>query len=195
MVKKKSNTLDTWWEELTHLKRPCCCERLKAREGDNRGWNGWILSPTHWTWVWVNSRSLWWTMRPGVLQFMGSQRFRHDWEIELNWTEHNQILAFCGSSAGKESACNAGDPGLIPWLIRSPGEGIGYLLQNSWVAQMVKKPAAMWEIWVWSLGWEVPLEEGMATHFSILSWRIPMDRGPWWTIVHGITESQTQLSD
>ena len=68
--------------------RPWCWERLKARgEGDDRGWDGWMASPTQWTWVWVNSRSWWWTGRPGVLRFMGLQRVRHDWATELNWTE------------------------------------------------------------------------------------------------------------
>ena len=56
-------------------------------EGDDRGWDGWMASSTQWTWVWVNSRSWWWTGRPGVLWFMGSQRVRHDWETELNWDE------------------------------------------------------------------------------------------------------------
>ena len=65
----------------------------------------------------------------------------------------------------------------------------------SLVAQMVKNPPAMWETWAQSLGWEDPLEEGMATHSSILAWRIPMDRGAWWATVHGVTKSQTQLSD
>ena len=55
------------------------------REGDDRGWDGWMASLTQWTWVWVNSRSWWWTGRPGMLQFMGSQRVRHDWVTELNW--------------------------------------------------------------------------------------------------------------
>ena len=57
------------------------------RRGDNRGWDGWMASPTRSTWVWVNSRSWWWTGRPGVLRFMESQRVGHDWEIELNWTD------------------------------------------------------------------------------------------------------------
>ena len=56
-------------------------------EGNNRGWNGWMASPTQWTWVWVNSRSWWWTGRPGMLQSMGSQRVRHDWVTELEWTQ------------------------------------------------------------------------------------------------------------
>ena len=73
-------------------------------------------------------------------------------------------LGFPGRSVGKESACNAGDPGSIPGLGRSGGEGIGYPLQYSWaslVAQLVKSPPAMWETWVGSLGWEDPLENGM----------------------------------
>ena len=83
-----SSTLATWCEELTHWKRPCCWEGLGAGgEGDNRGWDGWIASPTRWTWVWISSGSWWWTGRPGVLRFMGSQRVGHDWAIELNWTE------------------------------------------------------------------------------------------------------------
>jgi len=81
-----SSTLATWWEELTHWKRPWCWERLKAGgEGDNRGWYGWTASLTQWTWVWGRSGSWWWTGKPGVLQSMGSQRVRHDWVTELNW--------------------------------------------------------------------------------------------------------------
>ena len=73
-------------EEVTHWKRPWCWEGLGAGgEGDNRGWDGWMASPTRWAWVWVNSWSWWWTGRPGVLLFMGSQRVGHDWAIELNW--------------------------------------------------------------------------------------------------------------
>ena len=82
-----SNTLATS-EELIHWKRPWCWEGLGAGgEGDDRGWDGWMASPTRRTWVWVNSRSWWWTGRPGVLWFMGSQRVGHDWGTELNWTE------------------------------------------------------------------------------------------------------------
>ena len=64
------------------------------RKGDDRGWDGWMASPTRWTWVWVNSGSWWWTGRPGVLQFMGSQRVGHDWATELNWTEWASYIAF-----------------------------------------------------------------------------------------------------
>ena len=85
-------------------------------------------------------------------------------------------VGFPGGSAGKESTCNVGDPGSIPGLGRSAGDGIGYPLQYSWaslVAQLVKNLPAV----VGDLGWEDPLEEGLATHSSILAWRIPMDRG------------------
>ena len=82
------NTLATWCEELTHLKRPWCWERLRAgRKGDDRGWDGWMASPTQWTWVWVDSEIWWWTGRPGMRRFLGSQRVGHDWVTELNWTE------------------------------------------------------------------------------------------------------------
>ena len=75
-----SNTMATWCEELTHWKRPWCWERLRAGgEGDDRGWDGWMASPTWWTWVWASSRSWWWTGRPGLLQSMGSQRVGQDW--------------------------------------------------------------------------------------------------------------------
>ena len=60
-------------------------------EGDNREWDGWMASPTQWTWVWVNSGSWWWTGRPGVLQSMGSQRIGHDWVTELNWSRREYV--------------------------------------------------------------------------------------------------------
>ena len=85
---------------------------------------------------------------------------------------HMGSLGFPDSSAGKESACNAGDPGSIPGSGRSAGEGIGYPLQYSQaslVAQLVKNLPAMWETWVQSLDWEDPLEKGKATHSSVLA--------------------------
>ena len=74
---------------------------------------------------------------------------------------------------------------------------MGYPLQYSWaslVAQMIKSPSAMWEIWVQSLGREDPLKEGMATHSIILAWRIPTDRGAWQATVHGVAKSWTRLT-
>ena len=88
-------------------------------------------------------------------------------------------MGFPDSSAGEESACNAGDPGSIPGMGRSSGEGIGYPLQYSWatlVAQLVNNPSVMRETWVRSLGWEDLLEKGKATHSSILARRVP------WTV-------------
>ena len=82
MLSWNSNPLATWCEELTHWKRPWCWERLKSGgEGDDRGWDGWMVSLTQWTWVWVNSGSWWWTARFGVLQSMGwqSQTQLSDW--------------------------------------------------------------------------------------------------------------------
>ena len=89
MLKLKLQYFGHPCEELTHWKRLWFWEGLEAGgEGDDRGWDGWMASPTRWTWVWVNSGNWWWTgRRPGMLQFMGSQRVRHDWATELNWTE------------------------------------------------------------------------------------------------------------
>ena len=83
---------------------------------------------------------------------------------------------------------------MISGLEQFPGEGIGYPLQYSWaslVAQMVKNLPAMQDTWIQILGWENPLEEGMATHSSILAWRIPLDRGAWWATDHGVANRQT----
>ena len=83
-----SNTLVALWKELTYWSSPWWWEWLKVGgEVDDRGWDGWMASLIQWTWVWVYSRSWWWTGRPGVPQSMGSQRVGHDWATELNWTE------------------------------------------------------------------------------------------------------------
>ena len=104
---------------------------------------------------------------------------------------------FPGNSASKESACKAGDTS-SPGSGGFSGEGLGYPLQYSWaslVSQTVKNLPAIWETWVRSLGWEDPLEEGMATHSGIHAWRISMDRGAWWATVHRVKKSQTRLSN
>ena len=80
-----SNTLATSCEELTHWKRPWCWEWLKAWEGADRGWIGWMVSPTRWTRVWSSSGISWWSGKPGMLQSLGLQRVRHDWGTKLNW--------------------------------------------------------------------------------------------------------------
>ena len=97
-----SNTLPTWCKEMTHWKRHWCWERLRAGgEGDDRGWDGCMASLTQWTWVWMDSGSWWWTGRPGVLWFMGSQRIGHDWVTELNWLKTNLFLR--GNTGARES--------------------------------------------------------------------------------------------
>ena len=77
---------------FNHLmwKADSCWERLRAGEVDDRGWDGWMVTPTQWTWVWLESGSWWWTGRPGVLRFMELQRVAHEWATELNWTEQNR---------------------------------------------------------------------------------------------------------
>ena len=108
-----SKTLATWCKELIHWKRPWCWERLRAGGGgDDRGWVGWIASPTQWTWVWVDSRNWWWTGRPGVLRFKGSQRIGHEWATKLNWT-----------------ACFRDQPHYLPWLSKALNPLIHSILQ------------------------------------------------------------------
>ena len=109
----------------------------------------------------------------------------------------HRVVCFHDSSVGKESACNAGDPGSIPGLGRSPGKGIGYPLQYSWaslVAQKVKNPS-MRETWVQSLGWEDPLEKGTGYPLQYSCQENSMGRGDSGATVHGVTKSQTQLSN
>ena len=91
MLMLKLQSLATSCEELTHWKRLWCLKGLGAGgEGDDRRWDGWMASPTQWTWVWMNSRSWWWIGRPAVLQFMGLQRVGHD----CDWTELNLSSSF-----------------------------------------------------------------------------------------------------
>ena len=118
-----SSTLATWCKELTHLKGPWCWERLRAGgEGDHRGWGDWMASPTEWTWVWVNSGSWCWTGRPSMLRFMGSQRARHDWMTEVNWTD-----VLCGKVKKKKIVealkTNAKISDFYLGITREPPEG------------------------------------------------------------------------
>ena len=142
-----SNTLAAWCEELTHLKRPWCWERLKAGgKGDDRGWDGWMASPTQWTWVWVNSRIWWWTGKSGVLRSMGLQRVRHDWE--LNWTELN--WTFCSFQQLHTFEKQPRLPVRESEWPLSAGECLQQIqLRNSWLWLCSTDPMASWHP-----GWE-----------------------------------------
>ena len=110
----------------------------------------------------------------------------------------NQDLGFPGGSAGKESACNAREPGSIPGSGRSPREGLGYRLQYSWaslVAQLVKSPPAMQGIWVLSLGWENPLRREQLPTRVFLPGEFHGQRSLAGYTVHGISKSWTRLSN
>ena len=124
----------TWCKDPIHWKRPWCWARLRAgEEGGNRGWNGWMVSPTQWTWVWANARRWWRTGKPGVLQSMGSQRVWHDLATTMdlnNWI--NQLL-FISSVSQKR---NVMDPtGIWPhgWaaLRDRPCSGALFLLTHA----------------------------------------------------------------
>ena len=116
-----------WAVALTHWKRPWCWGRLKGGgEGGNRKWDGWMASPTLWTWVWASFRS-WWTRKPGVLQSMGSQRVRHNWATELNWTVAHQVPLSMGfpkqeyrSGFPRSPPGDLPDPGIEPVSLMSP---------------------------------------------------------------------------
>ena len=77
--------LPSWWEEVTNEKTLMLGQIEGRRRGDDRRWDGWMASPTGWTWVWAGFGSWWWTGKPGVLQSIGSRRIRHDWVTELTW--------------------------------------------------------------------------------------------------------------
>ena len=86
MLKLKLQYFGHLMQRADSFEKTLIWERLKVGgEGDDKGWDGWMASPTQCTWVWVNFGSWWWTGRPGMLQFMGSQRVGHDWATELNW--------------------------------------------------------------------------------------------------------------
>ena len=116
----ETSILATWCEKLTPWKRPWCWGRFKAGEGENRGWDGWMSSPTWRAWVWVSSGGWWWTVKPGVLLSMGSQRVRYNWATELR--------GFCWRRKWQ--------PTVVPWLEIPLGRGawqaIVHRLQRVW---------------------------------------------------------------
>ena len=148
-VLDSSETLATYCQELTHWKRPWCWERLKAGgEGDNRGWDGWMASPTQWTWVWASSGRRWRTGKPGVLQSTESQRVRHDSEMNNNYVPRTvlTLLLLLLSLQSCPTLCNPRD-GLLP------GSSVPGILQArtlEWVAISFSK-AWKWKVKVKSL--------------------------------------------
>ena len=130
LLKLKLQSLATWCKEPTHWKRLWCWGRLKAGEGEDRGWDSWMASPTQWTWVWASSRRWWRTGKPGMLKSMGSLRVWHDWtKTTKHCVQSIPLIGVPRGSDGKESACNAGDPGLNPGSGRPPEKGNGNTLQ------------------------------------------------------------------
>ena len=92
MLKLKLQYFGHLMQRVNSLENTLMLGRIGAGgEGDDRGWDGWMASPTQWTWVWVDSGSWWWTGRSGVLQFMGSHRVGHDWVTELNWFQNTTV--------------------------------------------------------------------------------------------------------
>ena len=142
---------------------PCHTQPLLFREGAGTQWSDTNFSK------WKNKLFLHFTF---LVCMLGTHQIQNCKCMKSK----KESTGFRGGSTGKESACKVGDLGSIPGLSRFSGEGIGYLLRYSWaslVAQTIKNLPAVRETWVQ----EDPLEQGMATHSSILAWRIPMDRG------------------
>ena len=155
------NTLATWCEELTHLKRPWCWERLKAGgEGDNRGWDNWMASPTQWTWVWVNSRSWWWMGRPVVLQSMGSQRVGQDWATELNWKEQMKCCISHSVLWDRETSLSA----------ESSYQDSGRKLIAVVLCSMWGGAQKIWSTYLHSLSFHVLLSPCLLSSLLLLMW-------------------------
>ena len=164
-----SSTLATLCKELTDWKRPWCWEGLgTSGEGGNREWDGWMASPTWWAWIWVNSGSWFWTGRPGVLWFMGSQRVGHNWVTELNWTEQSSgfpyFLQFRSEFGNKEFMiwATVSSQACFCWLYRA---------SPSLAAKNIINLISLWTIW-WCPCVEsslVLLEEGVCALTSPFS--------------------------
>ena len=221
-LKLKPQYLATWCEELTNLKRPWRWERLKAGgEGDDRGCDGWMASLTHWRWVWVNSRSWWWTWRPGMLQSMGLQ----SWILLSNWTELNwsdagplkrqgwgqkslfkiemileeemtfrEAKLILGSYPTFPPRCFLSQ--IIPlWAASFPNRSLNPISIGLLGGSVVKNPPAMQETWVQSLGQDDPLRKEMATYSSIFVWKIPWTEEPGRLQSIRVQKNQTWLRD
>ena len=117
--------------------------KIESRRRRGRGWDGWMASSTRWSWVWVDSGSWWWTERPGVLQFMGSQRVGHDWATELNWVRHFDIIK---TSVIPVSSCLQSFPASgsfsMSQFFASSGQSVGASASglSRWVLSAITSP-------------------------------------------------------
>ena len=176
MLKLKLQHFDHLMRRANSFKKTLILQRLGVGgEGDDRGWDSWMESPTQWTWVWVNSGRWWWTGRPGMLHSMELQRVRHDWAAELNWflAQATLIHYFATVSCSFPKHCT---------------------IRASQVAPVVKSPPAYrcrrcktcgFDPWV---GRSPRGGHGNPLQYSCLE--NPMDRGTWWAIVHRVAQSQ-----
>ena len=175
-----SNTPATWWEELTHWKRPWCWKRLRAwGEGDYRGWDGCMASLTQWTWAWVDPRIWWWTGRPGVLRFMGSQRVWHDWATELNWLKRSEWKIYKWGNL--RNGVRQKQSMLINTEIRRGRMHIEWskISLRRWLFSYV--PVASY------------VGEGNGNPLQCSCLENPRDGGAWWAAIYGVAQSWTQL--
>ena len=163
MLKLKLQYFGHLMRRTDSLEKTLMLWRLKAGERDNRGWDDWTVSPMNWTWVWISSRSWWWTGKPGVLQSMGLQRVRHDWATKPNW-----LLMYLCSLHMKTSL---------------------YFIWASQVALVENNPTAnigdrrdMGSIP--GLGWSPGVEKGNPLQYSDLE--DSMYKGAWWATEHGV---------
>ena len=130
-----------YFDQLTHWKKPWCWERLKAGgEGDDRGWDGWMASPTQWTWVWASSRSWWRTGKPGMLQLMRSQRVRHDWTelkrgyIDVKWAHKKMFTLALYTPIRMAKIKKKSDNAECWWRYRE----VGWCTHSWWGCYMVQ---------------------------------------------------------
>ena len=172
-------------KKTKNKKKPCCWERLKAGEGDDWGWDGWMASPTQWTWVWASSRRWWRTGKPGVLQSTGSQRVRHDWVTK----QQQPVLQISSGMASLRRGCvnfflpvdiHSGQgpeqrhfgfhiqpEGLVPW-----GKSLCMIITTKATKSKSKNTC--------NLEWELDLPCNTLNSFSILNsttFSIPSSRG------------------
>ena len=181
MLKLKLQYLATWWEELTHLKRPWFWERLRTGgEGDDRGWDGWMASPTQWTWVWVVSRNWWRTGRSGVLSFMGIAKSRTQLS---NWTEPTRVF-WPGEFHGLYSPWGCEES---YWLSEFHSH---FFILDSLHEWFICVP---WYTYTYIHDMYFYIGEGNGNPLQCSCLENPRDRGAWWAAVYGVAQSRTRL--